>query len=133
MSSFAWDDSYSVGNEVLDNQHKELFVIFKKLNDKCMADDSSETYCSIIEDLETYSVHHFSEEEKYMKDSGYAYTHSHTLLHKFYMTRILEIKLKMYKKEYKLCTELIRFLGDWLQKHVIGEDRQMSCTLRKNP
>jgi hemerythrin len=129
MAFMAWDDSYSVKNELLDTHHKELFHIFRKLNEKCMADDSAETYSEIIDDLEAYSEYHFTEEEKCMKEAGYTYAHNHMLLHKFYMTRILEIKLKMYKKEYKLCHDLILFLGNWLQKHVVGEDKQMSCTL----
>ncbi len=131
MSFMAWDENYSIDNELLDGHHKELFQIFRKLNEKCMADDTAETYSVILDELEAYSDYHFTAEENCMNEAEYTYAQSHMLLHKFYMTRILEIKLKMYRKEYKLCHELILFLGNWLQKHVIGEDKQMSCTLCK--
>ena len=131
MVHMAWDESYSVDNVNIDNHHKELFNIFTRLNEKCVADDSAETYSVVLDELEAYSEYHFSAEEKFMKDAGYELAHSHMLLHKFYMTRILEIKLKMYKKEYKLCQELILFLGNWLRKHVMEEDKQMSCLICK--
>jgi hemerythrin-like metal-binding protein len=127
----SWNDGCSVNNETLDNHHKELFNIFRRLNDKCRADDSAETYAVIIEELDEYSSYHFSTEEQCMRDAGYQDIHSHMLLHKFFRTRLVEVKLKIYKKEYKLCHELILFLGNWLKQHVMVEDKKMSLLLNR--
>ena len=132
MAFLSWDDDYLLNHEVLDGHHKKLFEIFSTLNIKCIANDTAETYSEVIDELETYSRYHFSKEEQYMRELAYPGIDRHMILHKSYMARTLEIKLKMYNQEYKLCHELILFLGNWLKRHVLEEDRNISAACGKD-
>ena len=61
-----WTDDLSVGVELIDEQHKELF---NRINDLVTAIKSATcTYKlpDVIQFLEDYIVKHFSEEERYM-------------------------------------------------------------------
>jgi hemerythrin len=51
MPLFNWYNKYSVGNDDIDNQHKELFDIFNRLFDDCMSSVRSDIPTMVIDEL----------------------------------------------------------------------------------
>ncbi len=125
MPLFTWNDKYSVHNEELDKDHKALFEVVNKLYDSCFVGNNI-SLGPIIEVLISYTNYHFTAEEKYMKDKGYKKLDKHIAEHKMFKDRILQLQRKNDMNDIEVTKELIVYLGNWLLKHVIKEDKKYS-------
>ena len=81
---FEWDDKYSVHNNKLDSEHRELFYIFSQLYDSCMQLVSIACFERLLGQLVSYAEHHFSAEEQYMAEKGYEELDNHREYHNFF-------------------------------------------------
>ena len=88
----------------------------------CMA-ISGATIGSALEDLERYTVLHFTEEETFMRSIGYPQIDAHVALHRRFVQKITEEKAKTEQGE-RTSWELLHFLRDWLVNHILVEDKR---------
>jgi hemerythrin len=124
MALFKWYKKYSVNNNELDEHHKTLFDIFNRLYDNCLLHDKTHCIDPIIEELESYSIYHFSAEEQHMRNRGYKEIGNHILEHRGFTQRTLQLRQVADNDEPEARRELIAFLGNWLLHHVIEEDKK---------
>jgi hemerythrin len=126
MELFKWHNTYSVNNEELDNHHKRLFNILNKLYENCMGTDLPNSLDPIVDELVSYSKYHFSAEEQHMRDIGYKDIEKQISEHRSFTQRSLQLKRVVDKNDLELTKELIVFLGSWILKHVMEEDKKYS-------
>ena len=126
MELFKWHTTYSVDNEELDNHHKRLFNILNRLYENCMGTEFTNTLDPIVEELVSYSNDHFSAEEQHMRDIGYKDIDKQISEHRSFTQRALQLKRVADKNDLELTKELIVFLGSWILKHVMEEDKKYS-------
>ena len=126
MALLAWNDTYTINNETLDSHHMTLFDIFNRLYDSSLDINDSNTFHTILTELDTYSKYHFKAEEQYMRDVEYNDIERHMSLHKYFSARLLDIKEREKNDNNDLCRELIYFLGNWLKHHVVEDDKRLS-------
>jgi len=128
-----WQDSYSTGIKVIDDQHKELLNFVNEIFNHVSGDEEEERlwFNDAIQLAIQYVKEHFATEEKYMrvtKFPGYAeHKQSH---HKFTLTILKTVK------EFEAGNRLVLkkfayFLKDWVLSHVAVMDRQYSDYFRK--
>ena len=129
MALFKWYKSYSVNNEELDNHHKILFDIFNRLNDNCLGHESAKCLIPIIEELVSYSNYHFSAEEKHMRNIGYKEIDKHIIEHRGFTQKTLYLRQVADKNDPEVTKELIVYLGNWILKHIIKEDKKIQINL----
>ena len=129
MELFKWHTTYSVDNEELDNHHKRLFNILNKLYENCMGTELTHTLDPIVEELVSYSNDHFAAEEQHMRDIGYKDIDKQISEHRSFTQRALQLKRVVDKDDLELTKELIVFLGSWILKHVMEEDKKYSIQL----
>jgi hemerythrin len=119
-----WRNEYSVGVEVLDNQHKFLFELGNKALNMLKNDDSSNSYdevMSIFEELKNYTIYHFSSEEEYMLQRNF----DGYLDHKREHADFIEKLDKMNFDELNFAThiqEILRFIINWVFNHILKVD-----------
>ena len=126
MELFKWHNTYSVNNEELDTHHKRLFNILNKLYENCMGTDLTNKLDPIVEELVSYSNDHFSAEEQHMMDLGYKDIDKQISEHRSFSQRALQLKRDIDKDDLEITKELIVFLGSWILKHVMEEDKKYS-------
>ncbi len=134
MSPIIWNESYSVHNSAIDDQHKTLFEIFRKLHVQCDNNDLESLKEALLE-LLRYTVYHFKAEEIYMVDVSYRGIIMHRIEHNYFIKRIQEvIDLQDNRSAHRLRI-LITFLSSWLVQHVMGEDKKIpvTATVGKRP
>lgn len=122
---FLWDESISVGDEKIDDDHKELFAITNTLLDAINTEKSEEVFLSIFTRLDNYVKHHFQREERLMQKYHYPKLDAHIALHREFEAQLPKVKekfLSSYSKEAAL--QIYQFLTDWLIQHIIKEDLQ---------
>lgn len=125
MEHFTWNNSYSVGNEELDNHHKNLFTVFNKLYDSCL-NRSKTKLGTIIEELAAYSAYHFHAEEQYMKGIAYPDIDKHLAEHRSFSAMIGKYRHTHKANELVVSKEIVLRLWKWLIDHVMTEDKKYS-------
>ena len=118
-----WQNSYALGLEEIDEQHKMLFDIMNRIWEGIVRNADATTIGSALEDLERYTVLHFTEEETFMRSIRYPNFDAHVALHRRFVQRVAEEKAKAQSGE-RISLELLHFLRDWLVNHILVEDKR---------
>jgi len=120
-----WNDSYSVGLELIDNQHKKLVKMVNTLFSYCELGDGNAdiAYLDIINRAMVYAKTHFSDEEKYMRLAGYPKLEKHIKEHKSFVAKIVK-SVKLFETGKETPINLAKFLKKWLLKHIAVSDKK---------
>ena len=127
-----WSDNYLVGNELVDNDHKEIFSMV----DRLLEDDFSgrpEKIKTVVGFLMDYVAKHFGNEEKLMVESSYPSTAAHIKQHAEFVkvAQSFAAKLEGNLESVDLSMEVNEVIVDWLAEHVMISDKGMINHYRK--
>jgi len=131
MSKFIeWDNRYSVGIKIIDDQHKHLLELTNALHDACRSHGHShektrQKFRESIQSAVSYVQVHFSTEEKLMDKTDYPGTNAHKLEHKKFIQKVLENIKAFEEGKTFVPNAFVRFLKDWILEHIAIQDRQM--------
>lgn len=120
---FKWTDKYSVGNEIIDIQHKMLFSIINDLNRHIANGDGMEHIEETLDKMSAYATMHFRTEEDLLFKSNYSEYKKHRLSHERFKKQILHSTQNlMDNRTMDTVVEIHRFLLNWLSSHILEED-----------
>ena len=125
-----WKESYRVGVDFIDTQHKELFDATEKLL-LVIQNESGENRkkdgINTIEFLKGYADKHFSEEEAYQRSIDYSDIEAHKTLHRIFTSTVSRLEKKLVDADFSVpvMKEIAGFLTSWLTYHVIGIDQKL--------
>ncbi len=124
-----WQDNYSVGHSILDNQHKFLLEIINDLYKSMISNNLEGNYGELVKELIKYTNVHFGFEEKLLEKIGFQEIKDHLVYHAEMKKKIglLEVELKTLEEG---CLELLTFLKNWWLDHILQQDMRY-CTLVK--
>lgn len=129
--SLEWREQLSVGNDVIDSDHKHLIEIINRI-ERSLESKAWEELKNALDSLSRYSTTHFAAEEKIASAVGYAQA---SRLHESHQDLLEKLdKLKQYLVDEWPPTSVEGFVGllrDWLIHHVIKEDLLMKPFLSK--
>ncbi|HOA41422.1 MAG TPA: bacteriohemerythrin [Halanaerobiales bacterium] len=133
---FEWDDILSVGIEVVDDQHQELFRIGRELvyvlENTSAGLDQYDDIIKLLKELHTYANYHFSEEEKLMEAADFIGLPAHRFQHKIFIRKIEEIELGELDEDQKNhALDLLDFLANWITNHIMKVDREYIPDVQK--
>ena len=122
-----WKDSYSIGIDLIDNQHKHLFDIGNQayeLLKNGLKTDKYDEIVLIIEDLRNYTKYHFKSEEDYMFKVNYSGYEDQKKEHTNFIKKIDEIRLyNIDKNQQKYIEDLLGFIFNWILEHILQKDK----------
>ena len=122
-----WKDEYSIGIELIDDQHKRLFEIGNSAyellrNDFCV--DKYDKITEIIEELRQYTVFHFETEEEYMLEMKYIGYFEQKKEHDAFIKKINAVNLKEVDEDQdKYIEDLLEFVFNWILNHILKKDK----------
>ncbi|MDD5176363.1 MAG: bacteriohemerythrin [Sterolibacterium sp.] len=116
-----WKYEHSIGIQEIDDQHRKLIEIIVSIERAIVSHVGWRDIVYGLVDLKVFARSHFEIEEALMRMYGYKEAAKHTEEHQYFFTRLAEIECKSIDKLAE--GELLKFLRDWLKKHILGEDR----------
>lgn len=118
-----WNDAkHSIGIDIIDNQHKELFIITNQLHDILSMEFYQKEAVKILKRLYAYTSYHFVSEEALLKEYKYDDLENHKVIHETFRNKIKENLENMKEKQGFSLKELQDFLVEWILKHIQGTD-----------
>lgn len=125
MSFIDWDQSYSVGVAIFDDEHKKLIAIINQLHEAITSGVDKPALQQISDNLVEYTLMHFRHEEMYFDDWAYPEADGHIDSHAKLRRQVFEYRKQVQEKDtVQLAGELTVFLRDWLLHHILEEDRK---------
>jgi hemerythrin len=124
MALIEWNDSFSVDIQKIDEQHKKFFSIINTLHDAIMHGKGEEVVGLILKELQQYVIFHFKSEESWMELYHYPDMANHKLEHQEGTKKVNKLVLEYERGQQTVDIELLNFLSDWLQNHILQVDRK---------
>ena len=122
-----WKDTYAIGNEMIDEQHKMLFHIcdkIMKLQKDKYAIDKYDKIMELISELRDYTSFHFSQEEAYMRKINYKGYEEQKIEHDNFIKKLLDVNLKEIDYDQdEYIEKLLVFVLEWICNHIVTKDR----------
>ncbi len=122
--AITWDDSFSVNVAEIDEQHKKWIEITNDLHDSIMKGIAGNLTGKIINSMIEYVEFHFTYEENYMKKNKYNNLTEHRQIHSNFIKKIKKYHQKHQSGKIVFNRAIMEELIDWLQDHILKEDKQ---------
>lgn len=132
MALLSWNANYSVNVREIDDQHKNLVRLLNDLHDGMRVGKGKEILKPILDELVNYTVYHFNHEEKLFTSTGYPEIIKHKAEHTNLIQQVNRLKSDLESGKTVLTMEVMNFLKDWLNNHIVGSDKKYSSHLNSN-
>ncbi len=133
MTEIKWDDSLSVGVDLIDEQHKMLIQKIKDMSEAVATSRGLEKILQTLEFMIDYTEFHFGTEEKHMKELDYPRIETHIQQHKEFVSTLNHM-VEDFEEDgatEALSTSINTYLINWLIKHIKSIDLKFGEFLRE--
>ncbi|AEJ19143.1 bacteriohemerythrin [Gracilinema caldarium] len=120
-----WNERYSVGIPLIDDQHQRLVQMANELYEGCtQGEEAARAYFgSVIKKAVAYVKDHFATEERMLQEAGYPDYQNHKKQHEAFIRTILE-EVKAFQEGRKFVpNHFARYLRDWTLEHIAVSDQ----------
>ncbi|WP_019867495.1 enoyl-CoA hydratase-related protein [Methylovulum miyakonense] len=124
-SPFVWQDYYQMGNDVVDSQHKEIFLLANQL----VSSVTNEALRKNIELVYQHVKAHFRTEEKRMQQSDYQNYKAHAQEHRAMLEKLADIDHKIENGLWKQ-SDIQDFMDKW-GRHIVDSDMPFNFYIKK--
>ncbi len=131
-----WSEKMATGISAIDRQHHFLVDTLQEANEKLLCDESGVLLHQMARDLLGYALTHFETEETLMKRYDYATTcpeeaRAHIAQHREFSRQIVAICEQLREGREVSSMEVLTFLNQWLNEHLLGIDQLFGKFLRE--
>ena len=136
MDKFIWEDQYSVGIKIIDDQHNRFFEIANEIYDILQKEPvPKDALTFTITKLGDYALFHLSTEEKYFKEFKYDGLADHVKKHDYFREKVagyLE-KIRGLGDDYEtIAEEMGNFSESWLTNHILETDKKYTQCFKEH-
>jgi hemerythrin len=132
MAIFAWNESYSVHVQPMDEQHQKLFEIINTLAEAMQRAKGDDVVRDTVEQLAVYTRTHFLQEEALMRRTAYPGLAAHQEQHRRLMEDVEQYKRALEEGRSASPISLLNFVRQWLVQHIRQSDKAYSDHLNAN-
>lgn len=131
MELIEWNDSFSVGNVLMDAHHLVFFGMIKEFSK--LADKNDQSAIKMrIDFLLEYTAMHLRAEERLMREAGYPGLDEHKAVHDLFVREVLSVKDAFDRDPDLVSAEsVLGLMQDWLVNHIVGSDQRYKPYVQK--
>ncbi len=129
MPCIEWNDSFSLGNNKIDEQHLCLVKMVNNIYDCCLTDDQDGTLEVLLECLLKHLLEHFSTELELMTKYNYPGLLDHVKAHDEYINQVVRFQQDYFEGKCLMAAEMAKFLDNLLIDHILVSDRDFYTLL----
>ena len=129
MALFDWTPEYSVSVLRFDSEHKKLIALINELHEAMSAGRGRAIVARVLKELTDYTRHHFAGEEEAMRRAGYPGLQAHIAEHRALSEQLTKYYDEWAANESASPVDLLFFLRNWLQKHILQTDHKYGNAL----
>jgi len=122
-----WDEIYETGNEIVDNEHKEIFTLVEKVLSATFEKRSKEIDTT-IDFLTDYVVEHFLHEEQLCDECSYPDSSVHKAQHANFAQNVGKLveRIATHENSLNISLEINKTIVDWLTDHIMKSDKALA-------
>jgi hemerythrin-like metal-binding protein len=133
MSVIKWRESYNIGVEQFDAEHRKLVemigVMYEVVRDK----SDKERVKAVCEEILSYTEYHFANEEQALREINYPYLEEQIAQHAKLKSEAMRLQAVINESYPEGSIEFYHFLRDWLINHILNCDKQYNSYLNTAP
>ena len=131
VSGIAWDDSMASGDDLIDEQHRQLIDQINHLMQAMVAKEGRTKLKSSLDFLQDYVVKHFGYEENCMEKHACPVARANKTAHATFVNNFLSLRSRIETEgpTAALAIELQQSLADWLVNHIRKIDTNLGACL----
>ena len=118
-----WGRKLELGIPDVDEQHRELVAMINELHRAMKTRKGAQEAGVVLKRLTDYTVYHFGFEEELFDTHGYPDTGAHKGIHKNLVAKVVAFKDEFESGKAALSMDLMQFLKDWLNHHIMEIDK----------
>ncbi len=126
-----WSKKMSVGNELLDSEHKDIFHLVNEVDRAIRAKDSAR-FAETLKRLEGVTSKHFRSEARIAQALDYSFEQHH-LEHQYILKemRTVNEQLTAHQGSWSesIAEHYFQFLSSWAIDHIDNDDMKMKALL----
>ena len=123
MVSQQWKDMWSVGSDLLDDDHSTILTLIREIEGLAGDGGASRQLGSIVAAVAAYTDVHFRREEAVMEAAGFPGLPSHKGLHERLKSRTNQfLRVALETPDQVDVGVLHNFLKTWWESHILKED-----------
>ncbi len=122
LAPLAWGAAHAIGIQEIDDQHRHLAELIDRLSASLNDAPESDANLAILNDLIRYAELHFATEERLMQQYQVADVARHRDEHRRLLHDIQNLRVDGDRCGVSL---ILRYLQEWLLRHVDGLDREL--------
>jgi hemerythrin len=127
-----WDEEYSVGISIIDEDHKKFINIINSTIVAKQHDNNPKRIENILNEMIDYGWNHFRTEELYMIEFNYPEYQRHREEHLGFVLNTLSYFNRVASDDYQIAKEILEYLKQWLVNHIHGTDQKYRECFIKN-
>jgi len=124
MDIIKWQDIYEVHVDEIDSQHRKLVGLVNDMAEAMRAGKGKTVVGKVLKNLVEYTAYHFETEEGYFREHEYPEYEEHRRMHQELTKRAKELKRAFDLGKPIVTAQVMQFLSNWLNKHIVEEDRK---------
>jgi hemerythrin len=129
---YLWDKSLETGNELIDSQHRQLFVAINDFIRICESGKGLDELKKSLDFLTEYTIKHFFDEEQLQKSYNYPDYENHRKYHEDFKKTVRDFSIQLIMKGVSdsLVHDVQAKIGNWLITHIKGQDVKIAAHIR---
>ena len=131
MPLVQWGSALEVGVKEIDGQHQILVRMLNDLHDAMGRGQGKEALGKLFNDLAGYTASHFAMEERLMQRRAYPQRNEHMQEHRDLIRTVAKLQADFGAGRVMLTLEVLKFLKEWLGKHILGTDKALASFLNE--
>lgn len=122
MALLSWSNQYSIGDDVIDSEHEELFRLINDFHNRWQEAHNRQDIARVFNQLVAYAEIHFRHEETIMETNGFPMLEEHKLVHENMVETIFQLHRSYMEENLNLEVSTMKFVRAWLLEHILEND-----------